>query len=78
MVQSFAGKNIKLQFAGVDTMAQRLRNRNPKIVEIVDSDPEHLMFSCKKCGQRWQPMYAARGKFYRGTWQCPKGCKPDA
>jgi hypothetical protein len=57
-------------------VAQKIRNRNPKIVEIVDH--ERLIFNCKKCGQGWQPMLQAGGTLRRGAWQCPNGCKPDA
>ncbi|MBA7490762.1 hypothetical protein ES702_01305 [subsurface metagenome] len=54
-----------------------MRNQNPKIVEILDE--HNLRFRCKKCGQVWSPIIKpdSGGKFYRGGWQCPNGCKPD-
>ena len=52
-----------------------MRNRNPKIVEIVsDYGPN---FCCKNCGVEWIPMIkpGTGGLFYRNGWQCPNGCR---
>lgn len=54
-----------------------MKNQNPKIVEILDQHSPR--FKCKKCGQIWSPNQKpdSGGKFYRGDWQCPNGCKPS-
>jgi hypothetical protein len=52
-----------------------MRNRNPKVVEILD-DVRPLL-ACKHCGQVWAPNIRplSGGLFYRGAWQCPNGCR---
>lgn len=54
-----------------------MKNSNPEIVEIMDDYPPK--FRCKKCGVVWLPNIRpdSNGRFYRGSWQCPYGCKPD-
>ena len=55
-----------------------MKNQNPKIVEILSKNGEaQVSFSCKKCGQTWSPSIKpdSGGKFFRGSWQCPNGCK---
>jgi len=36
----------------------------------------NLFFECKICGQVLQPKPDSYGRFTRGSWQCPNGCKP--
>lgn len=54
-----------------------MRNRSPKMVEIVRDYP--AIFRCKVCGGTWGPSIRpdSDGNFYRGSWQCPYGCKPE-
>ncbi len=58
-----------------------MRNMNPKIVEILHdgSAGPGAKFRCKVCGQVWWPNIRpdSGGRFYRGSWQCPNGCKPE-
>jgi len=35
-----------------------------------------MVFKCKICGQVLHPQTNSDGHFARGSWQCPKGCKP--
>jgi len=50
-----------------------MRNRNPKIVKILDE--RNLKFKCKVCGQIWYPTIKLGGRLARNSWQCPNGCK---
>jgi hypothetical protein len=52
-----------------------MRNSNPKIVEILDDS--NCFFRCKLCGTCWWPMLNPGGRFKRGSWQCPNGCKKE-
>jgi hypothetical protein len=56
-----------------------MRNQNPEIVEILEDTRGKVLFKCKICGVKWSPNIKpeSNGKFYRGAWQCPNGCKPD-
>lgn len=57
---------------------QRMRNRNPEIIEIrrEDKAPGGIEFRCKKCAHIWWPLFAAEpGKFKPNAWNCPRGCK---
>ena len=47
-----------------------MRNRNPKIVEILDE--KKLKFKCKICGQVWWPGILPGGRLAHKSWQCPK------
>jgi len=40
-------------------------------------DPETGLMECRVCGMKHtaQVKPDSKGKFYRGNWQCPKGCK---
>jgi uncharacterized Zn finger protein len=53
-----------------------MRNSNPDIVEVI-MDGVRVMFRCKDCGQVWLPSIKpeSHGRLYRGSWQCPNGCK---
>jgi len=54
-----------------------MKNRNPKIVEIVWNESKtEFKLKCRKCGQVWLPSLKPDGRFARGNWQCPNGCKP--
>jgi hypothetical protein len=35
------------------------------------------LMECKICGQRWLANIRPNsgGRYYRGSWQCPNGCK---
>lgn len=46
-----------------------------KVMKLVDAHDSVL--ECKKCGQRTHAAIKpdSGGKFYRGSWQCPRGCK---
>lgn len=52
-----------------------MRNRNPEIVKILREKPPR--FQCKRCGERWAPSIRSDGRFARGAWQCPNGCRPE-
>ena len=40
-------------------------------------NPETGLMKCQVCGQEWAANVKpdSGGKYYRGSWQCPKGCK---
>ena len=40
-------------------------------------DPYLGLMECRYCGKRWIVSIGSRGKYYRGSWQCPEGCKPE-
>ena len=46
-----------------------------KVMKIIDEKTG--LMECKVCGARHSPMIAEGGKFKRGSWQCPNGCKLD-
>ena len=47
-----------------------MRNRNPKMVEIIWNDSKtNFKFKCRVCKRDWWP------KWTRLSWQCPRGCK---
>ena len=50
-----------------------MRNRNPKVVEIIDE--YSYIFKCKKCGRVWIPNILEGRRIARGGWHCPNGCK---
>ena len=47
----------------------------PKVMKLID--PSTGLMECKICGERHvaniKPM--SNGKYYRGSWQCHRGCK---
>ena len=46
-----------------------------KLGELLD--PRTGLMECKVCGKRWLANIKSGGKYYRGSWQCPNGCKLD-
>jgi hypothetical protein len=40
-------------------------------------DRYHGLMECKVCGQQWLANIKpnSNGKYYRGSWKCPNGCK---
>lgn len=48
-----------------------------KVMELID--PESGLMNCQICGARHyaQVKPDSKGKFYRGSWQCQNGCKPN-
>jgi hypothetical protein len=38
-------------------------------------DPRMGLMQCKICRQRWFANLMGGGKYRRGSWQCPRGCK---
>jgi len=51
-----------------------MKNSNPKMVKILNERTSK--FQCRVCGKVWWAnINPDTGKFYRGSWQCPMGCK---
>jgi len=46
----------------------KLKNRNPKMVEILNT--EYIGFKCRVCGQIWHKPPLTK----RFNWKCPNGC----
>lgn len=46
-----------------------------KVMRLVN--PDTGLMECKVCGARHQAQVKpdSGGKFYRGSWQCPNGCR---
>jgi hypothetical protein len=41
-------------------------------------DPDSGLMECRVCGFRHHANLTEKGKYRRGSWQCPNGCKPDS
>lgn len=37
------------------------------------------LMECRQCGRNWRARIKqhAKGKYYRGSWQCPNGCNKN-
>ena len=44
-----------------------------KVMNLLDASTG--LMECKVCGYQHWANYKEGGRFYRGSWQCPNGCK---
>ncbi len=40
-------------------------------------DPSSGRMRCTLCGAEHHAQIRPGGRYYRGSWQCPSGCKPS-